>query len=383
MRFLYSHRTRSADGQYVHIRELTDALKAQGHDILISGPGGAAEKNVKNLDAGGGRSLRGLGALYEAAELGYSLPAYWGLHGQYRAFAPDILYQRYNLFYYPGAWLKKRTGVPLMLEVNAPLAEERARHGGLALTSLARKTEADIWRAADMVLPVTNVMADYVRAAGVSDDKITVIQNGVNDAFLAEQDGGEVKERYNLAGKLVLGFTGFARSWHQLERAVKFIAAAGRPELHLLIVGDGPACADLKALAAACGVGEQLTITGVVQREEMPAHVAAFDIALQPAVTAYASPLKIFEYMALAKPILAPATKNIREILQHGENALLFDDEAGAPFDKCLMRLVEDAPLRAKLGAEARASLLRQDLTWTGNARRVAALAEKLLEAGQ
>ena len=126
MKFLYSHRTRSADGQYVHIRELTDALAARGHDIIMDGPGGAA-RHDKKMDAGGGR-LRGFvpRALYEWAELGYCAPAYWRLRARYKRAAPDILYQRYNLFYYPGVWLKRAQGVPLILEVNAPLAEERA-----------------------------------------------------------------------------------------------------------------------------------------------------------------------------------------------------------------------------------------------------------------
>ena len=74
MKILYSHRTRASDGQYVHIRELTDALKARGHDILMAGPEG---DQAKSLDAGGGgRGLRSMlpAPLYECAEYGYSFP---------------------------------------------------------------------------------------------------------------------------------------------------------------------------------------------------------------------------------------------------------------------------------------------------------------------
>jgi len=118
-----------------------------------------------------------------------------------------------------------------------------------------------------------------------------------------------------------------------------------------------------------------VTFTGVVQREEMAAHVAAFDIALQPAVVDYASPLKLFEYMAQAKPVLAPASANINEVLSNGEDALLFN---AGEFESALTRLIDDASLRARLGAAARETLVKRDYTWAGNARRVEKIAESL-----
>jgi len=381
MKFLYSHRTRSADGQYVHIRELTDALKARDHDIVMAGPGGDAENREKHLDAGGGRRFRAPGALYELGELAYSAPSYWQLRTLYSKSRPDIFYQRYNLFFYPGAWLRRAKKIPFILEVNAPLAEERAKHGGLALKGLARSSECEIWRAADIVAPVTNVLANRVRAAGVPEEKITVIQNGVGEAFLSARDGRDIRARYKLDGKLVLGFAGFVRDWHGVDRAIRFIASRNRPDLHLFLVGDGPARAGLEALAQDLGVASQLTVGGVVQRDQMPDYIAAFDVALQPAVTDYASPLKIFEYMALGKPILAPDAANIREVLKDGADAALFAEDEDAGFDKTLAALIEDGELRARLGAAARDSLKRQDLTWSGNARRVEAISEKLLAA--
>ena len=109
----------------------------------------------------------------------------------------------------------------------------------------------------------------------------------------------------------------------------------------------------------------------------MADHVAAFDIALQPASTEYASPLKLFEYMAQAKAILAPDSANIREILSDGADALLFAEEN---FERMLTTLAGDAALRGRLGAAARESLIRRDFTWAANARRVEAIGERLKE---
>lgn len=380
MKILYSHRTKSADGQYVHISALAEALAARGHEIVMVGPDDTDGLGRRALDAAAGEGgLRRLlpGAIGEVAELAYSARGYQRLAA--KVAGADILYERYNLFYHAGVRLARRRGLPFLLEVNAPLAEERARHGALALKSLARWSEQAIWRAADRVLPVSGVLARAVEAAGVAPQKIVVIRNGVGPEFLAEADPRPVRARYNLVGKMVLGFTGFVRDWHGLDRVLRYMAQKGRKDLHLLLVGDGTARQTLERQAASLGIGEQLTITGVVQRGAMPAHVAAFDIALQPAVTAYASPLKLFEYMAQARPILAPARDNIREVLIDGADALLFAPDDDGAFADALDRLAGEPALRDRLGAAARASLLRQDLTWPANAARVERLALELI----
>jgi glycosyltransferase involved in cell wall biosynthesis len=79
-------------------------------------------------------------------------------------------------------------------------------------------------------------------------------------------------------------------------------------------------------VASNLGISKQLIITGVIQRNWMASYINLFDIAIQPAVTAYASPLKLFEYLHLGRTIIAPDTPNIREVLSHGEDSLLFED---------------------------------------------------------
>ncbi len=384
MKILYSHRTKSADGQFVHIHELTRALAARGHDIDIAGPYEQGETSTRRLDAtegSGGLKSRLPDSVYERVEYLYSVHAFLRLYKHWRKFRPDVLYERYNLFFHSGVWLKRMTGLPMILEVNAPLADERARYGGLALQEFARRSETAIWRAADLVLPVTGVLAERVKAAGVPEDRIAVIQNGTGPEFLSATHPEPLREKYGLSGKTILGFTGFVRDWHGVERVIRFIASSGRSDLHLLIVGDGPICAELKMLARALGIAGHVTITGIIQREEVPDHVALFDVALQPAVVEYASPLKLFEYMALGRAILAPANANICEVLTCGEDAMLFAPGDDAAFHKGLETLCVDKSLRERLGREARSTLNRRDFTWAGNASRVEAFAERLLTA--
>jgi glycosyltransferase involved in cell wall biosynthesis len=371
MRILYSHRIGSKDGQGVHLEALVAALRAEGHEVRVVGPAAFAEAELggeSGLVARIRRSLPRFAA--ELAELAYSVPAYWRLAREARAFRPDAIYERYNLFYLSGAWLARRLRLPFLVEVNAPLAEERARFGGLALGALARWSEGFVWRRATRVLPVTQVLADRVAAAGVDPARITVVPNGIDLADFPEPapaPGGD---------PLVLGFVGFVRDWHGLDAVLRGIAAwRGPTRLALTVVGEGPARPGLEALAAELGIADRVRFTGLAQRAAIPGHVAGFDIALQPASVPYASPLKVFEYMAAGRAIVAPDQPNIREVLEHGRTAMLFDPARAGAMWEAIGLLAADPALRARLGAAARAEILARDLTWAGNARRVAAMA--------
>lgn len=385
MRVLYHHRTASKDGQAVHIEEMIAALRAEGHEVLVVAPGEAdsADRPGSRGRMGGKvgwvHGLKALlpRALYEGLELGYNALAYRRLLKAAREFKPDVIYERYNLFLLAGLMVKRRMGIPLLLEVNAPLVLERSRHsGGLAMKWLARWAEGLAWRGADKVLPVTRVLAAHVKEYNVPDARIEVIANGIDPRHFESAPTRELaKANLGLQERLVLGFTGFVRDWHGVDRVVNWMASPNAPaNAHLLVVGDGPVRAALEAQAASLGLASRVTFTGVIDREHVPAHVAAFDVALQPAVTPYASPLKLMEYLVMAKAIVAPATPNLCEVLTDGENALLFDEADPGGLEKALTRLCSQPDLRERLARSARATIDGLSLTWRSNARRAMAL---------
>ena len=105
-------------------------------------------------------------------------------------------------------------------------------------------------------------------------------------------------------------------------------------------------------------------------------------MALQPEVIAYASPLKLFEYMALGRAILAPATAKIREVLNE-KDALLFEPGNDAAFELGIKRLSGDPELRRHLGDAARAAVMQKGFTWASNARRIVSLFQSALESAR
>ncbi|MBI5430593.1 MAG: glycosyltransferase family 4 protein [Nitrosomonadales bacterium] len=382
MKILYHHRIRSKDGQYVHIEEMIEALRALGHEVIVVAPP-SLENEAFGADAGlvhwMKRHLPHF--IYELMEFAYSIIAYLRLRRAILDHRPDCLYERYNLFMPAGIWIKRRFGLPMLLEINSPLYQERAQYDGIALKRFARWTEQYTWRGADCVLPVTRVLGDMVAAAGVPAERICVIPNGINlKRFGSAPETEAAKRALGLQGKMVLGFTGFVRDWHGLDDVIDLIARDDAHMLrYLLVVGDGPARASLEAQARRLGIADRLIFTGIIERDEVARHVAAFDIALQPAVVSYASPLKLFEYLMLGRAIVAPSQPNIMEILSDGKNAALFESKQPGALAAAIERVSRDAELRRRIAGGARASIEEQGLTWHRNAERVSEKFNELL----
>ncbi|WP_428488846.1 glycosyltransferase family 4 protein [Rhodopila sp.] len=392
MRILFHHRIASRDGQAVHIEEMIAALRRQGHETILVGPASFGATKF-----GGSNRLVDLikriipGAVYESLEIAYNIKAFIRLSAAMRRHRPDVIYERFSLFLFAGLWMRRLSGVPLLLEVNAPLYQERARNDGLRLHRLGRWAQTVLWNRVDHVLPVTGVLAGMVADTGVAAARMTVIPNGIDpDRFSAVPDPAAAKQALGLTSqmgpsRMVIGFTGFIRGWNAVHRLIDFVALHhARFDLHILVVGDGPARESLQDHARARGVADRLTIAGIVARDDVARYIAAFDIAVLPGLTPYSSPLKLFEYLQLGRAIVAPDTENIREILTDGQDALLFDADQDGSLEQTLLRLCADAGLRARLGEAARQTITTKSLTWNRNAERVAAIAQAAIaQAGR
>ncbi len=378
MNVLYHHRTRGEDAQGIHIRALCTAFRDLGHDVRLVGP-----PRVRAAGGGDAGGLRLLGMrvpswAYELAALAYNLPALVVLCGLMLQRRPDLVYERYALFGVAGRLAAGLFRVPFVLEVNAPLSLEMDREQPLAFRGLAQRMEDWLCRGATRTLVVSRAMARIVEDRGIPADRLWVVPNGVDrDAFQPGISGAPVRAELGLEDRFVVGFVGWVRPWHGVDRLVQAAAQlrARIPELVVLIVGDGPARAELERLAAREGIADRVRFTGAVPQDRIPAFLAATDVAVQPDVTEYASPIKLFEYLAMGRPVIAPRRENITEIVTDGQQALLFDPGDTGQLTACIERLHGQPALRESLARRAAELIEERDYSWRGNARRVLTLA--------
>ena len=380
MRILYHHRTRAGDAQGIHIHEIVRAFRELGHDVEV-----AALADERNDQPGGKKQRRPADRFraapawaYELMSLAYNLYGYRMLRRATKARRPDLLYERYSLNTFCGVWAARRLGVPLILEVNAPLAYEQDALGKLAFRRLARFSERWICSNSTRTIVVTGVMRDLLVEEGVPRERIVVVTNGVDPAkFHPGVQGRQVVARHGLEGKLVLGFVGWFRPWHGLEMLLQAFHDARLADLgaRLLLVGDGPARPDLDRFIARNGLGDDIVFTGPVPHEDIPAHIAAMDVAVQPSAPEYACPMKIIEYMAMAKCVVAPDQPNIREIVEDGKNGLLFEARNAAELKSTLLRALRESEVRQSMGRNAFETVISRRFLWKDNAERALTLA--------
>ncbi|WP_413284602.1 glycosyltransferase family 4 protein [Vibrio sp. MA40-2] len=366
MKILYHHRIASKDGQYVHVEEIIKAMRALGHEVIIVAPE-VAEKGDFGSDGGWVSKIRSSVPRFvsELLEFAYAFYVFFKLCLAIIKHRPDAIYERCNLFLPSGIWAKKLFSLKLILEVNSPLYDERKKYGGITLDWLAKWTEIYTWRNADHVLPVTKVLSNYVIAAGVPSSRITVLHNGIDRSRFFPSTDNNRDQRFR--DKLTIGFVGFCREWHKLDQVMTLIANENNPNLMFLIVGDGPVAEQLQQHAVNLGIEDNFHITGLVERTDMPHWLDQIDIAIQSAVTPWCSPLKLIEYLAKGKAIVAPDTDNIKELLTHNHNALLFDNQNQSDMIDSIRTIVNDAQLRKNLQHNAHQTITDLQLTWLQN----------------
>lgn len=384
MKILYHHRTLGDGAEGIHVREMINAFRSLGHEVRVVGPVGE-EENGDTVRVSLFSKIRLLTPkiLYEIFEILYNGYGYYLLQKATKAFEPDFLYDRYITFNASSVLFAKSHRIPVVVEVNAPLALERTQQQDekLFFRKTADRFEKWICSKADQTLVVSSPLKDYLVSVGVPAEKVTVLPNGVNQKRFSASTNTDVTLRLKLAipdDAVVLGFVGIFRPWHGLDlllQGFRYLQKKHK-KVHLLLVGDGPILPELELAAKEAGLKNNITFTGRVAHEEIPRYISLFDIAVSPKATFYASPMKILEYMAMGKVVVAPDTQNIRDLLIDGKSGLLFAAEDVADLVGKLELLVGDESLRNRVGLNARMNVLRHR-QWTNNASRVLDLIHK------
>jgi glycosyltransferase involved in cell wall biosynthesis len=364
-------------GMVAHTTGFTRGALELGHQLTVIASASAGFRDAR-LDVNIARpssAISATRALFEIwNNLAFTAAAIRRVGGSGEGF--DFLYQRYSRFNWTGVAISILTGLPLVLEFNGSEVWVSRNWDPIGQLKLLERIEKLNLRAADLIFVVSEVERRSLIERGVPEEKIKVNPNGVSiEEFRPGRGGAEVRRELGVEDKIVVGFTGTFGPWHGAPVMAQAAArAAMESNIHLIFVGDGDERDETERIVRQSGVSA--TFAGRVPREEVAGYLDACDILVSPHVRGpdgsdfFGSPTKLFEYMAMARPVIASRLGQPSDIIKDGQTGILVDSGNAEALARAIKRLACDEALRARLGAAARHAVSAQ-YTWRHNAGRV------------
>lgn len=222
-----------------------------------------------------------------------------------------------------------------------------------------KRIERDAVQRADRVIAVTNEAVDhYVEDCDIPRSKVHVVPNYVS---LQTFDDAEIRD-VGFGGEFVVSYVGTLGGPHRgLDAVVRAMPALidTVPNARLLIVGDGPAYRSrLESIVSDLGIEEHVTFTGRVPFDDVPSYIAASDVCLVPHQatehTATTVPHKLFQYMAMSRPVVVTDVGPLRRVVDDSDAGLVARPSDPASFAVALVELATDPERARRLGENGR-----------------------------
>ncbi|MDA3937006.1 MAG: glycosyltransferase [Actinomycetota bacterium] len=239
------------------------------------------------------------------------------------------------------------TRYDLYSDTYASFAPQFLRHG-VVRQSLRRFTQA-----IDMTLAPSPAIRDWLSEFGITDDAV-VLNNSIDTAPFRSPASRFTADDFNLPSDSIiavyLGRVGQEKNMSLLADA--FIAAAAQvPDLALLVLGDGPARADIERTLANAGLSSRVHFTGTIPYSQAPAHLAAGDFFVTASVSE-TYPLVVMEAGAASLPCLGVNSPGVGEVVAQELSGILTEETPGA-YANGMIALATDTALRERLSRGA------------------------------
>lgn len=317
---------------------------------------------------------------YRTAEAGYK-----NLKGL------DLIHERFNLLALGGAWASRKLGIPFVLEVNADLLEQRKFKGvperGIRRLFAVWATQM-CFNAAAKIICISGSLKNHLsKRWNLEHDKLTVLPCAADvDAFGPKQNGELVRRDLGLTNEPVVLWLGGFYPWHDLDLLLdSFTLVLQRhPNTKLVLVGDGQTRQAIVQKIQKNGLEKSVIMTGSIAHSRVPEMVSIADIAVVPSASVSAghggtgTPLKLFEYMAAGKAIVATALNEAVEVIQDGQNGLLVEAGDVNKFAESMLKLINDPKERNRLGQNARAQAVKQ-YSWEHYTRKLEEIYQRVV----
>ena len=311
----------------------------------------------------------------------------------FRLERPDVVVATSPQFFcgVAGALVAKLKRRPFVLEVRDLWPDSIVQLGQLENPTVIRVLEGIeswLYRSASAVVVLTRAFARHVEARGVPVERIELVYNGIDaESFQPRPRDEALLEKHGLAGSFTVAYVGTLGLAHGLVQVLEAaeLLRDRMPDLHLVFIGDGADRERIQAEARGRGL-DRVHFTGLLPREEVPAWLSSLDVLLvmlrDLAVFETVIPSKIFEYLALERPIVlaAPRASEIRAMVESADAGCSIDAENPELLAEAIAA-IREAPEEAARQAKCGHDWVMRDFRRDDLARRMAARLRAVVEA--
>lgn len=280
----------------------------------------------ESVHAGGSEARMGSSrarlAAADVARIGYRARSRRRLAAFVRGRTFDFLYERYALMQELGP-IARSPATPWILEVNALLAiEATTERKATSSRRMAAAFERRTLRSADLIVAVTDHLAEAISAEyDIPRSRIMTVENGVETSVHGVSAGLP-------QAVPTLGFLGSLYSWQRLDELLLAMSSPANADWRLRVAGSGPEFAALETQAMKLGLSDRVEFLGRVHPDEVPAFLQTVDLCFAGHGSAngvYFSPLKLWEYLAAGRPVLASSHEATSALEASGFAVRCFD----------------------------------------------------------
>ncbi len=256
-------------------------------------------------------------------------------------------------------WIFQRHGIPWILQTEALLFyEAKVDRQALVLDRLAQWIEIKAYKECDVLACVSETLKDIlVSEFNIPADKIVLVPNGVDTDFINPQR--HVPKR--IFPGFTVGFVGSLYAWAGLDilfTAIHELRIEGW-DISVVIVGDGLMKELWEKQIQQLELSNCVNFVGRVSWQQVPQYIAGFDIGysgqIQPQIgKMYLSPMKLYEYMAMAKPVIASAFEDAQRLVCVGKTGFLFQPGNKEDLKLALIAAYRNRAKLSEMGIAAR-----------------------------
>ncbi len=363
-----------------HMRGMVQGFREDGHtvDIVVLGKkqlGQAAGSNTTSIKSLLKKVIPKIiwRTLKEIKQIRFDKLAAHELQLAIQKFNPDIVYERSAWMSNGSVEVVKTFQIKHVVEINAPFEEEvkEFEKASSFIAFIGKKKLKHLLQSANLVAPITSSLQKHiVKNYEVNPNRCLVVPNAIDTSEIQITDSRveEIRRNLDLTNKTVVGFVGSIFPYHGVDRLIQAVANLNTSDVALLIIGDGYLIPELKEQARTLFLSTRVHFTGSVIKEDVYNYITAMDIVTLPNTEWYCSPVKLFEYAALGKVVLAVNEAGVSDVMSDSDGVLFENNERD--FQVALNLSVSNL-YELKEKAKAFQRKITTNHTWSANAKNI------------